>query len=69
VRALRKYQAKKETRMDDPKGLGWDRNLDPVLYDLYAKKLPWKGWAGNKSPAERAYIKKVKASRRKGLGP
>jgi len=55
--------------MDDPKGLGWDRNLDPVLYDLYAKKLPWKGWAGNKSPAERAYIKKVKASRRKGLGP
>ena len=51
--------------MDDPKGLDWDRNLDPLLYDLYAKKLPWKGWAGHKSVEEKAYIRRVKDQRRR----
>ena len=47
--------------MSDPKGLGWDRDINPSLYDLYAKKLPWRGWAGQRSPEEKAYIKRVKA--------
>ena len=47
--------------MSDPKGLGWDRDINLSLYDLYAKKLPWRGWAGQRSPEEKAYIKRVKA--------
>jgi hypothetical protein len=49
--------------MNDPKGMGWDRDLDPMLYDLYAKKLPMRGWAGAKSPEEKAYIKRIKEKR------
>lgn len=47
--------------MNDPKGLGWDRDINPSLYDHYAKRLPWRGWAGQRSPEEKAYIS------RKGL--
>jgi hypothetical protein len=54
--------------MDDPDGLGWDRALDPELYDFYVKRLPRRGWAGHKSPAEREYIRKVKSRRRNGRG-
>jgi len=50
---------------DDPNSLGWDRNINPSLYDLYAKKLPWKGWPGQKSAEEKAYIQRVKARRRR----
>lgn len=49
--------------MSDPNGLGWPRSADPALYDLYARKLPWKGWPGAKSPEEKAYIRKVKDGR------
>ena len=52
-------------QMNDPQGLGWDRDISPSLYDLYAKKLPWRGWAGQKSPEEKAYIRGVKANMRK----
>lgn len=54
--------------MNDPKGMGWDRGINPSLYDHYAKKLPWRGWAGQRSPEEKAYIKKEKARRRNGQG-
>ena len=47
--------------MNDPKNMGWDRDRDPQLYGLYVKKLPRWGWAGQKSPEEKAYIKRVKA--------
>lgn len=51
--------------MNDPKGLWWDRDRDPQLYDLYVRKLPRRGWPGQKSPEEKAYIKRVKANGRK----
>jgi hypothetical protein len=54
--------------VNDPAGLGWDRELDSVLYDMYARKLPWRGWAGHKSPAEREYIDRIKARRRNSRG-
>jgi len=34
---------------------------DPVLLKLYLKKLPKRGWAGRKSPEEKAYIRWYKA--------
>jgi hypothetical protein len=42
----------------DPEGLGWDRKDDPSLYDMYAKKLLIRGWAGSMSPAEKAYLRR-----------
>ena len=38
--------------------IGWDRDLDPDLHDLYAKKLLEPGWAGEVDDAEAAYIAK-----------
>lgn len=49
--------------MNDPKEMGWPRELDPALYDHYAKKLPLRGWAGEKTAEEREYIRKVKQSK------
>ena len=48
---------------NDPKGLGWDKTLNPSPYDMYAKKLPMQGWAGVKSPEEKAYVKRYKADK------
>lgn len=50
--------------MSDSKGLGWDRERNPSLYDLYALKLPWHGWAGKKTKEEREYIRTEKARQR-----
>ena len=36
--------------------IGWDRDLDPNLHDLYARKLLIPGWAGEINNAEAAYI-------------
>lgn len=41
--------------MSDPKHLGWDKELNPSLYKMYAKKLLKKGWAGRYSPEEKEY--------------
>lgn len=37
--------------------IGWDRELDPELYDFYAIKLLEPGWAGELDHCELAYIK------------
>ena len=43
--------------------IGWNRRLDPVLHDMYAKELLEPGWAGALDRAELAYIKsKLKQS-------
>lgn len=40
----------------------FERNLDPRLYDLYVKKLPMRGWAGQLSKEERAWLRGNRAS-------
>lgn len=37
--------------------IGWDRELDPELYDFYAEKLLEPGWGGLLSLAEAQYIR------------
>ena len=36
---------------------------DPVLLDLYTRKLPKHGWAGAKTAEEREYIRRAKKER------
>jgi hypothetical protein len=43
---------------------GFERKDNPELYDLYAKKLPVKNWAGQKSAEEKRFIKSVKKQRK-----
>ena len=37
--------------------IGFHRDEDPELYDLYARKLPIRGWPGQMTAAEKAYRK------------
>jgi len=44
--------------------IGWKRELDPELHDLYARDLLEPGWAGVLDRGEFAYIRsKLKQSR------
>lgn len=47
--------------------LGFHRGQDPDLYDLYARKLLRRGWAGNMTEAEKAFIhgNKVRSPKQK----
>ena len=51
--------------MNDPEGLGWDRDKDPGLYDFYCKKLLVRGWmpVSRMTKAERAYVKRKRPQR------
>ena len=40
--------------------LGFHRAQAPSLYDVYAKNLLQRGWAGNVNAAEQAYVKRTK---------
>ena len=40
--------------------LGFHRGQDSALYDMYARKLLQRGWAGNMDAAEHAYLKRKK---------
>ena len=40
--------------------LGFHGGQDPALYDMYARKLLQRGWAGNMDAAEHAYLKRKK---------
>jgi len=40
--------------------LGFHRGQDPLLYDLYAKKLLIKGWAGIYTDEEEGFRKDLK---------
>ena len=53
--------------MSDPKGLGWDKEDDLSLYNLYAKKLPRRGWAGRMDKAGRTYARRLRAGRQKSI--
>ena len=37
--------------------IGWNRQLDPELYDFYARNLLEPGWAGLLALAEAEYIR------------
>jgi len=56
--------------MNDPEGLGWDRDKDPGLYDHYCKKLLEKDWMpwNKMTPQEREYVKRKKGRRRSIFG-
>ena len=51
--------------MNDPEGLGWDRDKDPGLYDFYCKKLLVRGWmpVSKMTKAERAYVRRKRPQR------